>query len=374
MRYRYSRTLFSVYGLNFSRLINSISREGIKLYKIKKEGKYLTFEVDSQFEGFVKGYLDECHIDFEIKRIKGEKKLIGDLIKRPFLILFLIVFLALFVFMENVIFDVEIIGISKVNEDEVTKLLKECGVDKPILKGKLDLKSINAEISEIEGVALSSVYIRGCVLYVEINEELDKGILDSDEYLPIVANCDCIITSIYVERGRSLVEVGQTVKKGDVLIDAYYEIDKESGMTIPCSPKGEVKGRVFYEEDMVYYPLHNIFVRSGEMEVDRVVSIFNRNILNAFDSSYENYEEEKSYLMLYPLGITLCTIKRYEVIKKEVFVPFEQVKEEKTQEIYGKLDKYIKNNVVINNKWCIIKDNGDSVTIRAYLETEEIVH
>ncbi len=374
MKYRYSRTVFSLCGLNLSRIVASLAVEGIKIYNVKKEGKNLSFEVDSVNEKIVKDFFCECSLDYEIKRIKGEKRLLQRLRQRPFLIIFALVFIALFVFFENFVFKVQISGINKVDEDQIALILKEYNVDKPILKRRIDTIRLNDDVSEIEGVALSSVYIRGTILYVEINEELDKGIMDNEEQSPIVASCDCIITSIYVERGTSLVEVGQTVKKGDILIAAYYEIDKESGKKLACSPKGEVKGRVFYEESMEYYPRQIISSRTGKKEMDRIVSILDKDILNQFDSKFVRYEEEKNNLILYPLGIKLCTITRYEVEDKEVIIPFEQVKEEKIKEIYGKLDKYIKNNVVINNKWCIIRDNGESVTIRAYLETEEKVH
>lgn len=374
MKYKHSRIVFSLCGLNLSRIVSSLALEGIKLYNVKKDGRKLSFEVDLQDEKVVKDYFYECSIDYVVERIKGEKRLFQGIAQRPFLGIFAVLFIALFVFFENIVFKVELNGVSKVDTEQIAAILNEYSVNKPILKSRIDTKKLNEEIMEIEGVALSSVYIRGTVLYVEINEELDKGIMDKEEHLPIVADCDCIITSIYVERGTPMVEVGQTVKKGDVLIAAYLELDKESGQVLPCSPKGEVKGRVFYEESLEYYPRQMISFRTGKKEVDRIVSILDKEVLKEFDSELVLYEEERNYFKLYPLGIDLCTITRYELERKEVIIPFELVKEEKIEEIYGKLDKYIKNNVVINNKWCIIRDNGESVTIKAYLETEEKVH
>lgn len=374
MKYRHSRVVFSIYGLNFSRIINSFSSQGIRLYKIRKDERVLSLEVDLENERRVKDYLDECCVRYEIKRIKGEKRLFDIISNRPFLPIFAIVFIGLFCFMLNFVFEVELSGIERVAMEDIEMILEEYALTKPILKWNIDTKEINKRISEVEGVALSSVYIRGCVLYVEIEEELDRGIIDDEEFTPIRAKYDCIITSIYVERGFPMVTVGQTVKKGDILIDAYFMIDKESGARLPCAPKGEVKGRVFYEEEEEYYPRQIQEYRSGNYELDRVVSILGREIIKEIPSKLEEYEEEKSYITLYPLGITLCTIKRYELKKKEMIIPFEQIKEEKIEEIYSKLDCYVKNNVVINNKWCIIRDNGESVTIKAYLETEEKVH
>lgn len=374
MKYRHSRVVFSIYGLNFSRIINSFSSQGIRLYKIRKDERVLSLEVDLENERRVKDYLDECCVRYEIKRIKGEKRLFDIISNRPFLPIFAIVFIGLFCFMLNFVFEVELSGIERVAMEDIEMILEEYALTKPILKWNIDTKEINKRISEVEGVALSSVYIRGCVLYVEIEEELDKGIIDDEEFTPIRAKYDCIITSIYVERGFPMVTVGQTVKKGDILIDAYFMIDKESGARLPCAPKGEVKGRVFYEEEEEYYPRQIQEYRSGNYELDRVVSILGREIIKEIPSKLEEYEEERSYITLYPLGITLCTIKRYELKKKEIIIPFEQIKEEKIEEIYSKLDCYVKNNVVINNKWCIIRDNGESVTIKAYLETEEKVH
>jgi similar to stage IV sporulation protein len=147
------------------------------------------------------------------------------------------------------VWDVRIEGNELLNEAAIISELEESGVhigaswDK-IDKGKIEIDTLsnNGNISWI------NINRRGTVAYVVIKEKKSEDINeDREEYLysNIVAAEDCIIEDISVSAGIPLVEIGDVVKKGDILILGANSSENGGGF---CKAEGEVIGRVYGHE------------------------------------------------------------------------------------------------------------------------------
>ena len=96
------------------------------------------------------------------------------------------------------------------------------------------------------------MYYRGTTLVVEVKEELRIPHINKNNEGAIIANYNGIITRIIVESGTAQVKVGDSVHKGDVLIEPYKEYGEgEDKRVQEVEAKGEVYATIYLEENIV---------------------------------------------------------------------------------------------------------------------------
>ena len=145
---------------------------------------------------------------------------------------------------ENVIWDIKVSGNDRINDSEIIYELKKCGMaigDAWWLIERSDVE--NKILCEYPNIAWININRRGSVAYVEV---LEKDGVKREEnitshYTNIVAVEDCIIEEITVKSGFAVVEVGDIVKKGDLLISGIIPLEMGGGF---CNASGKVVGRV----------------------------------------------------------------------------------------------------------------------------------
>ena len=90
-------------------------------------------------------------------------------------------------------------------------------------------------------VAWLNINRRGTVAYVTVLEKEVHGQEVKEGYSNVVAACDAVIEEISVVRGVACVKVGDSVKKGDLLISGVLPEEQGGGF---CYAEGEIFGRV----------------------------------------------------------------------------------------------------------------------------------
>ncbi len=183
------------------------------------------------------------------------------------------------------------------------------------LKSTCDTDKLEDNILAIEGIASVSVQLDGVRLMVYISEELPPPVIENrDVYEPIIAEYDSIITRLIVLSGTALVEVGDTVYKGQVLIAPYMS----DGNTLDPSIQekrekiyadGQIYGRIWLSKSAVINDEKLVTVRTGEF-----VQEVNVHYLLDFNSKisvpYLEYEKEIKITQLnavFPLNIAYTT-------------------------------------------------------------------
>lgn len=355
-------------SLNHSKHINSLLNNGIKLLFVKREYKKLTITIRKEDLPFVKRYFEDLGLDFKVIKYKGISSLALFFQANVGLILGVVLSVVALVLAFNTAFALRITPVEKVNSEALQEILQSVGVTKPFFKSRLDTKKLNEEISKLDGVALSSVFFRGCVLHIEINEELGDEQIEKPDFLPIVAEYDCIIEQLIVERGTALVSVGESVRKGDILIAPYYVFDEIENVTYPCEAIGEVYGRVFFEEIEEYRENQIVREKTGKIERERVLIFAGKQLGKIKNSKFGNYEESERVISVSAFPFEVLEITREEIVESLKYMPFESVKEEIQRELFEKMNEKIKKDVQILNKWCIIRNNMGVYILTGVLE------
>ncbi|MBQ7653245.1 MAG: sporulation protein YqfD [Clostridia bacterium] len=353
--------------LNQGKHISALLKEGVDMGGMVKEGRSLSFTVTKKQLPVVEEYFAKFGIAVEKYALGADRRARKLLIKLPLLISAFLVVAAFAVFFNFVIF-VKIEGNANLDEASIKERLFTCATI-PSYKKTLDLKKIKNAITEMDGVALCSVKIKGCVLEIKIDEELEAEIPDVEEFAPIVAAYDSIITSIVVERGTALVEVGRSVKKGEVLIAPYYVLNEET--RLPCQALGWVEGRVFRETSTLFTE-RRLETEVESTEITRDIYLGDIPLGKKIEESADGlYLTETRDVRCGFLTIKEKTVKKLTV--KEIFRPFDEVKEGLEQELYAKIYIDIKNNMQIVDKWCIIEENAGTYSVKCFVETIEMV-
>ena len=266
----------------------------------------------------------EGNVDFEASVPKGMGGFLINNRRRYGLICAFVSVFVLCIFLNGLVWDVRIEGVS----DEVAKTLMTELFDNGLYVGA-DWDEINksrveaAVLSKSDSVSWININRRGTVAYVSaLTKETHKEKEIPKGYANIVASCDCIIEEIVVRSGVSMVKVGQSVKAGDLLISGIIPSELGGGF---CYADGTVRGRY---SDSVFVTVSNeeeYKVYNGEFLKDVSLNIFNFSI-NIF-KNYRNLSakcdiiEEKSEFTLtdnksLPISFTKTFVKEYVLQKR----------------------------------------------------------
>lgn len=185
---------------------------------------------------------------FTAKRFKRRKVLlIGPLI----------FFLALNILSSYVWF-VDVMGLKNLSDSRIKEIAFQQGLKPGVLKSNINTKQIENEILIIlPEVAWIGVNFVGTRAVIEI---VEKTVPKQEDKSPanLIAAKDGVITEIIVLAGQTMLKKGDTVKKGDLLIqgivpqapEAPEATAKPPAAPVPEQPiraKGIVKARVWYE-------------------------------------------------------------------------------------------------------------------------------
>ena len=129
-----------------------------------------------------------------------------------------------------IVWNVRIVGNSRLDEARIKDALRESGLDVGMWIWDIDTPVLeNKILIENDEIAWISINIKGSVAEVEIRESVpeppDGNMLCAD----LVAASDGVVEWIEGARGNALVTAGDTVSAGDVLISGYYPADETVG-------------------------------------------------------------------------------------------------------------------------------------------------
>ena len=161
------------------------------------------------------------------------------------IILAVIVSLVITLITSNMVWDIRVSGNEKLTDARIIEELSECGFE----IGDTWLFSSRSEaesefLRKVPEVSWININRRGTVAYVNVIEKNDTDTQENgnpDGYANIVAACDCVIEEITVTSGTALVNPGDVVKKGDILICGVMPIESGGGF---CHADGKIIGRM----------------------------------------------------------------------------------------------------------------------------------
>lgn len=202
---------------NSNKFLNYLIYNKIYYDSLNKYNEYFVLDVSYDDYLYIRRRY-KCHI----VKYYGKKNIVNIYENNKYVLLSLIISFMLLFLLCNTIFDIKINSDDKDIVSIINDSLKDNGIDVYKRKVSFDkLNSIKNKILEDNKDTLEWIEIRekGCIYYIDVTPRVkSNNNVDNTSPSDIVAEKDGVIKHIVVHRGSKVIDNGDYVKKGDVLI------------------------------------------------------------------------------------------------------------------------------------------------------------
>lgn len=227
-------------GIAPEKLIGRL-RPGVPMRKIQKTGTnglqlYVMYRDRKKVEACARDICPNCTVTAE--KARGLSVYFEKSRKRPGLYVgALAAFVLVYAAMGRV-WDLRVEGNQTVEKADILETLEHLGVHEGMKKQTAELEYIyNSFLLAENRISWIAINYDGMIAHVEVKEAEPKRLADK-RTCNIVAACDGIVRRLDVLDGHAEVPVGETVKKGELLISAFVPT-RETG-TVMRSARGSV--------------------------------------------------------------------------------------------------------------------------------------
>lgn len=369
-----------VEGFFTERFINTCINKNIFLFNIKRDKSTIIYANVGifDFKNVVKiAKQSKCRV--KIQRKSGLPFLFNRYKKRKIFAIALVSIICVIIYLSNFIWNIEIVGTDKINQDELIKTINSEGLTIGKLKRKVDLKSIINKIRlDRKDIAWIGIDLKGTNAIVKVVEaDAKPEIIKEDEYCNIVSDKEASIIKVNAQNGTVLVKEGDVVKKGTPLIAGWME-GKYTG-TRYVHAEGSVEAKVWYShKERIYYKQEEK-LRTGNEEKKYTLNINNFEI-NLYKklSNFENYDtiKEQKKLKLFsnlylPAGLIISN--NYEVVNNNIVYNQDEAKEIGIVKSKEELDKNLKSKEDLLNTYINTYPNEEYIDVEVIYEIKEII-
>ena len=184
---------------------------------------------------------------------------------------------------------------------------------------------------------------------------------EKPSYSKIVAEHNCVISEIVTFSGKSLVKAGDAVFAGQTLVESDGNV----------LPRAEMKAKVGYTGTAWHFSNSAILERTGNVYKTTQILWNDKVIIGAGLCSFDYFDIEKQncYITNAFMPLKKQTITYYEVILRETYIPFSDVKVQILQKAKESALEKIKG-TPIECTYSIVSE-GNKTKVDCYLEVIE---
>lgn len=382
-----------VSGDGASRFINLCGIRHMMLWNIKQDGESYTMCISLKSFFVMKDIVRKTSTRVAILKRIGLPFLMSGVKKRWFFPAFLLIVGILFFLSQFLLWNIRIQGNQELPEESVMLFLEEHEIKKGMLLKDVDTELLEKEMRKtFQEITWISVYLDGNSLTLDIKEndkpipgeESDgekihkEGFLEEETGIDICASKAGRVASIITREGTPLVQVGDEVNVGDVLIRGNVEIfDNEGNVRdiVNVHADGDIMLECNISTSFEIPLMKTVKTETGNYKKYTFCRYGDRyRIWHLFAIPYEEYQAvPHAYSRTgEKLGFTLefGEMEIREVVK----VVREKTEEEYTKELSGCLEEYMaslsEKAIQIKGKNVRIKKNANTVTMKGTLKVQ----
>lgn len=330
MRYAKGYMEISICSASYERFLNLCAYHQIVIWDLNYkeefyEGKIFVHDFQKIMEAAKKSHtkikiLKKIGLPFWIRTHKKRKGFFfGSIV-----CLVLIFFLSLFVW------DIQIEGNMTQTDEVILDYLKKEEISFGSWKQKIDCKELAAQLrKEFDQFIWVSVQMKGTLLKIQVQENIEEHADEKSFQEPssLVAAKDGKIIEMITRSGKPMVSVGDTVKKGDVLVLGQLEIKNDAGEIVSyqnCAADADILLEMtdVYEQE---FPMkYKKKVYTGSSKKKYYIQIGDHFFRNPWKThSYQLYDviDEKKQMKLWgsfylPVFWGNYLVREYEIVEK----------------------------------------------------------
>lgn len=380
LNYIFGFVTISVEGYFIEKFINICISKGILIWGIDRQ-KSSIFKAKVSIQDFKRirkiAKITKCKV--EVKNKKGLPFFFYKYKKRKVFLIFLVAIFGFIIFSSTFVWNIEIIGESKIPKEEVINILSQSGLKIGMKKGSVDKNMVISNFRlDRDDVAWVGINIRGTNAIVEIVDASPKPeIPNPDEFCSIISDKNGVISKIIVQEGTPYVKTGDTVEPGTLLVGGWME-GQYTG-TRYVHAQATIEATVWYSKTERIYLNSDEKVRSGKQENKYTIN-FNNFKINLYKTvtkfkTYDTIQEEnkfKIFSQIYlPIWITKDT--NYELETVSVTYTAEEAKLKALGKLEKELEAEIEKPENITNKQVNYYEDEDFVEVEVVYEVLETI-
>ena len=356
-------------GDNPERIFNLSIKNRICLWDSKKSNDAIECSVSigdfKRIRPIIRGSKIKMHILEKIGirfKIYKNRRRYGVVVGLAWLLIFLKL-------MSGYIWVIDIEGNRKLSDSEIISVLETIGIKEGMRSSEIDSKTDRERLLlKTDKLAWASLNVEGSKLTVNVSEV--KSTKPENTACNLISNADGIIKKIDVTSGNCLVKVGDTVKKGDVLVSGIKETGTKTEFIVS---QGEIIADVKREISLNEERNQTVKAFTGKTKNKAVLEVFTFKIplyLTYENEKYNSYTELKQ-LKLFGNNLPFkLYIKRFEFFKEE---KIKYTDKQLTLKIENCLKKELKKE---ENEDFLITDKNinltnDKITLTAMISNEQ---
>lgn len=367
-----------VEGYYIERFINICQNKKIIIWNLKrKKGVNLYLNIGIKDFKKLKKIARKTNCKIKIKKKKGIPFILHKYKKRKVFVIFLVLIAFLIYTSSKYVWNIEVQVEDDLQIEQIEDDLADLGLRKGVLKSKIETdKLINELRLKRNDISWIGIDLKGTNVIVKaVKADERPDVLNNSDYCNIIASKSGIITKIIAQNGTAVVNVGDEVDEGDILIAGYMEgkyTDKRYVHSF-----GEVQAKVKYQKSEKIYLKQEKLRDTGDEEKRFQIKFNNFQInfyktLSKFKIYDTIYTEKKLKIFSnFYLPISIVEITNKEQIKEEKTYSKEEVIELGKEKLSKQIEEDIANKENILDVIVDINDLEDSVEVCVTYEVLE---
>ena len=365
-------------GYYIERFINICQNKKIIIWNLKrKKGVKLYLNIGIKDFKKLKKIARKTNCKIKIKKKKGIPFILHKYKKRKVFVIFLVLIAFLIYTSSKYVWNIEVQVEDDLQIEQIEDDLADLGLRKGVLKSKIETdKLINELRLKRNDISWIGIDLKGTNVIVKaVKADERPDVLNNSDYCNIIASKSGIITKIIAQNGTAVVNVGDEVDEGDILIAGYMEgkyTDKRYVHSF-----GEVQAKVKYHKSEKIYLKQEKLRDTGDEEKRFQIKFNNFQInfyktLSKFKIYDTIYTEKKLKIFSnFYLPISIVEITNKEQIKEEKTYSKEEVIELGKEKLSKQIEEDIANKENILDVIVDINDLEDSVEVCVTYEVLE---
>ncbi len=359
------------------RVINALRvRIPIKMVKVHSQNRF-SFVCYYCDRSVVYDILTKYSANIILEKHRGLPIFVSKYYKRTGLVIGAVAFLSMLYVSSLLVWEIRVEGNEKISDEDICARLASFGFHEGVFKKSVDLDKLHLDyLTSDKRISWIAINFEGTLAHVEVKEaKLPPEKLDKSKISNIVAKRDGIIVRVDALDGGKVVESGEVVTKGQLLICAFMETRK-SGFVLR-SARGSVYAKTertfeakipkgYYEKEY-----------TGKQFTEKSLIILGKTIpLNPLrNCNYEYFDFEKSIKQVFvteniklPMKIQTRTKKEYIPVKKSI--PPESAFEKAHKDLEEKIESQLSGAEILSVKYDE-QQTEDYYVVKAYIECIE---
>ncbi|MCI9585746.1 MAG: sporulation protein YqfD [Bacilli bacterium] len=362
-----SKVALNVKGKNINRFIKKLTARKINILSLKyidkNEVKLIIYKEDLETVLKIKSIYEVYEED-----VFGYLKIKRTFMINKHLIIFLLVGFSIFIFLTNVVFDIEVVHSNKEIRGLIKDELNERGIKKYTLKKSFkNLEKIKEDILNAYPDRLEWLEIEEVGTKYIVRAEEREIVTKKDNKVPrnLVAKKDAVIKKVTASSGVIVRNTDDYVKKGDVIVNGEVILQEEKTMG-KVRALGKAYGEVWYVIKTEYPFAYYEEKETGKKKESYNIKFLNKDIELGF-KKFKNKKVEEDVILSHPLlPIKLVHQKQKEVKVISDVLTFDEALVKAQEHSIKKMKKSLKKDeYIIRSKYLksSMKENTVEVTM-----------